>query len=174
MVLPVLLASGDGFNPFEFAPGAAFWTWAIFLGALPFMWKFVFGPITKALAERDDKVESSIKAADEARRRAEEQVAAAKVELERARADAKRMVDEAMARAEMQAQDERAKAKEETDRLLKKAREDIAAERQKALTDIRREVVDLTIQSTGRLLRRDVDDAAHRKVVQAFLEGAGN
>lgn len=168
------LASGEGFNPFEFVPGATFWTWVIFLGSLPFMWKFVFGPITKALSDRDAKVENAIKAADSARAAAETQVAAAKAELEKARADAKRMVDEASARAERQAQDALARAKDEADRQLKKAREDIAAEKQRALGEIRKEVVDLTMRSTAKLLRRDVDDAAHRKVVQDFLASTEN
>lgn len=171
---PLLLASGDGFNPFEFVPGATFWTWVIFLGSLVPMWKFVFGPITKALADRDAKVENAITAADEARRKAEEQVTAAKGELERARSDAKRMVDEATARAERQAQDALARAKDEADRQLRKAREEIAAEKQKALAEIRKEVVDLTIQSTGRLLRRDVNDDAHKKVVSDFLRSLHN
>jgi F-type H+-transporting ATPase subunit b len=168
------LASGDGFNPFEFVPGATFWTWVIFLGSLWPIWKFVFGPITKALAERDAKVENAILAADQARHKAEEQVAAAKMELERARADAKRMVDDATARAERQAQDALAKAKDEADRQLRKARDEIAAEKNKALAEIRKEVVDLTIQSTGRLLRREVNDDAHKKVVADFLKSLPN
>lgn len=174
MSAPLLLAAGDGFSPFEFVPGATFWTWVIFLGSLVPMWKFVFGPITKALADRDAKVENAIAAADEARRRAEEQVAAAKAELDRARSDAKRMVDDATARAERQAQDALARAKEEADRQLRKARDEIAAEKQKALAELRQEVVHLTIQSTGRLLRRDVDDDAHKKVVSDFLRSLPN
>lgn len=170
---PLLLAS-DGFNPFEFVPGATFWTWVIFLGSLLPMWKFVFGPITKALADRDAKVENAIAAADTARRQADEQMAAAKTELERARNDAKRMVDEATARAERQAQDALAKAKDDADRQLRRARDEIAAEKQKALAEIRNEVVDLTIQSTGRLLRREVNDDAHRQVVTDFLRTLPN
>lgn len=169
-----LLLASEGFNPFQFVPGATFWTWVIFLGSLPFMWKFVFGPITKALAARDAKVDDAIAAADRARQQAEEQVAAAKRELDRARADAKRMVDDATARAERQAQDALARAKDEADRQLRRARDEIAAEKDKALADIRKEVVDLTIQSTGRLLRREVDDDAHKKVVADFLRTLPN
>jgi len=174
MAPALVLAASDGFNPFEFVPGATFWTWVIFLGSLVPMWKFVFGPITKALADRDAKVESAIAAADEARRAAEAQVVSAKAELDRARADAKRMVDDATARAERQAQDALARAKDEADRQLRRARDEIAAEKQKALAEIRQEVVDLTIKSTGRLLRRDVDDDTHKKVVADFLRSLPN
>lgn len=49
------------------------WTWIAFLVALPLMWKFVYGPITSALEDRDRKVDDAIKAAESARKQAEEQ-----------------------------------------------------------------------------------------------------
>lgn len=164
-------AEGGGFNPFEFAPGAAIWTWIAFLLALPLMWKFVYGPITKALADRDLKLEDAIRSAEEARRKAEEQVAAARKELDAARVESQRMVQEAVARAERQGQESLREAKNEADRQLRRARETIEAEKQKALVEIRKEVVDLSIASAKRILGREVDDAAQRKMVQEFLTG---
>lgn len=168
------LAEGEGgFNPLEFTPGAAFWTVVIFALALVPMWKFVFGPITKALDERDRKVDDAIAAAEKARREAEEQVAVTKSELEKARREAREMVAEATARAEKQAAEELAKAKAEADRQIKQATADIDAMRRRALEDIRREVVDLSIASAGQILQRDVDDAAHRQFVDQFVQKAG-
>ena len=168
-----LLAEGGGFNPFEFTEGATFWTWVIFLLSLPVMWKFVFGPITKNLSERDQQVIDAAKAAEQARLEAEKAVAAARQELEQARAEGKRMVHEATARAERQAQEAQAQARAEAERQLQKVREDIEAEKRRALVEIRREVVDLAIASAGRILERDVDDDAHRKLVGGFLEDMG-
>ena len=48
----------------NFAPGAVLWTWIAFFVALPVMWKMVYGPITRALEDRDQKVEDSIAAAE--------------------------------------------------------------------------------------------------------------
>ena len=57
MVLPLVAtvagsaaaaSEGGGFNPLDFGfAGTTFWTWVIFLLALPVMWKFVFGPIER-------------------------------------------------------------------------------------------------------------------------------
>lgn len=160
-----------GFNPFEFAPGATIWTWVIFLLSLPVMWKFVFGPITSALADRDQQVVDAAKAAEDAKRDAEQAVAAAQTELEQARAEGKRMVSEAVARAERQGQEERAKAKAEAQQQLEKAREEIDAEKRRALLEIRKEVVELAIQSAGQILHRDVDDEVHRNFVGEFVKG---
>ena len=98
-------AEGGGFNLFQWQPGAAIWSIVIFLLALPLMIKFVFGPITRALDERDKKVEAAAAAAEDARRAAEEAVANAASEREEARAEARQMVQAAQARAERQAQE---------------------------------------------------------------------
>ena len=163
------VAEGGGLDPLQFVGGAAFWTWVIFLGALPLMWKFVFGPITKALAERDQRVVEAARAAEEARRQAEEAVANARAEREQARAEARRLVQEATERAERQAQEAIRQARTEAERQLEAAREDIENEKRRALLEIRQEVVELTIASAERILRRDLDDEAHRRMVQEFL-----
>ena len=45
--------------------------------------------------------------------------------------------------------------------------------KQSALEEIRREVVDLSIQAAGHILRTDLDDAGHRKMVEEFVSSAG-
>ncbi|MCA8954909.1 MAG: F0F1 ATP synthase subunit B, partial [Planctomycetes bacterium] len=143
------LAEGGGFNLFEWKPGVIFWTLLIFGLSLPLMIKFVFGPIVRALDERDKKVEQAAVAAEEARKAAEAAVAQAQAEREEARAEARKMVQDAQARAEAQAQEAVAAAKAEADRQIAKARQDIEAAKRRALMEIRQEVVDLTIASTG-------------------------
>jgi F-type H+-transporting ATPase subunit b len=170
----VLAASeGGGFNPFEFVPGAAVWTWIIFLAALPLLWKLIFKPITQALDARDQRVEDAIKAADEARARTEEAMRASKAELDTARAEARRMVEEAIGRAQRQGQEALVAARAEAQREREKAREEIDAEKRKALLEIRGEVVKLTMLATSRLLQRQVDDEAQRRLVGEFLETVG-
>lgn len=157
----------------DFAPGATIWTILAFLLALPVMCKFVYGPITKALEERDKKVEDAIVAAEVARKEAEAQMQKAKAELQEAQANAKRMVEEALARAERQAAEAVRIADEKAKAELQKARETIAAEKRQALLEIRQEVVNLTIAATGQLLQHKVDDAQNRRLVEQFVAAAG-
>lgn len=156
----------------EFAPGATIWTLIVFFVALPVMWKFVYGPITNALEERDQKVEDSILAADKARKDAEAQMAQAKAELQKAQENAKRMVEEAMARAEKQAAEAVRVADERAKQELQKARDTIAAEKRQALQEIKALAVDLTISAAGKLLRHEVDAQKNRPLVQQFVAAA--
>lgn len=153
----------------EFAPGAMIWTFIAFFVGLALMWKFVYGPITRALEDRDQKVEDAIKAAEQARREAEAQMQQAKAELHEAQANSKRMVEEAMARAERQAAEAVREADERAKAELQKARETIAAEKSKAVQEIRALAVDLTIAAAGKLLQQEVDAQKNRPLVEKFV-----
>ena len=168
-LVPFFEENEKAFNPFEWTPGVAIWTLIIFGLSVPLMIKFVFGPITRALEERDQKVERAAAAAEEARERAEAAVAKAQEELERSRSEARQRVQEAVQHAERKAQEEVQKARAEIERERQKASEDIEAAKRRALLEIRHEVVDLTIASAGRILEQDVDDEAHRKRIDEFL-----
>ena len=171
-----LIAGGDEPRPLgallDFAPGAMIWTLVAFVVGLLAMWKFVYGPITKALEDRDQKVEDSILAAEKARKDAEAQMAQAKAELQKAQENAKRMVEDAMSRAERQAAEAVRLADERAKQELQKARDTIAAEKRQALQEIKALAVDLTIQAAGKLLRQEVDAQKNKPLVQQFVAAA--
>jgi F-type H+-transporting ATPase subunit b len=173
---PLLPSEGGDPRPLsallEFAPGAMIWTFLAFGVGLIFMWKLVYGPITAALEDRDNKVEDAIKAAEVARREAEEQMTQAKAELAEAQASAKRMVEEAMGRAERQAAEAVREADERAKAELQKARETIEAEKRQAVQEIRAIAVDLTISATSKLLGQEVDAAKNKPLVEQFVSGA--
>lgn len=165
----LVLAEG-GFSPFaEFTPGVIFWTLLIFVLSLPLMIKFVFGPIVKNLDERDRKVEEAAQMAEAAKEAAQKAVADAELARQEAMAEARQAKEAAMARVEREVAEERAAAKAELDREREKVRSEIDAAKRKALMEIRQEVVGLTISSTSKLLQKDVDDDAHRRMVTDFI-----
>ena len=173
--IPFLLRSEDGKGLgalLDFIPGATIWTWIAFLVALPVMWKMIYGPITKALEDRDRKVEDAI-AAEVARQQAEQQMALAKAELDKARSDSKRMVEEAVARAERQAAEAQRVAEERMKTQQAKALAEIDAQKRAAVQEIRQQAVDLTIAATRKLLQQDVNDEAHRRMVRDFVATVG-
>ncbi len=174
-LIPVFVAS-DEVRPLgallDFQGGAVIWSWIAFLVGLVFMWKFVYGPITKALEERDQKVEDSIKAAEVAQKEAEAQMADAKAELEKAQAESRRLVEQATQNAERQAAEATRAAEEKAKAELQKARDAIAAEKRSAIQEIRSEAVALTMAATTKLLQTNVDNEQNRKLVSEFVSGA--
>ncbi len=177
LVLPALRLGGEGgheggFNPLTEQWGVLFWTWLIFLVSLPFMWKVVFGPIAKALKDRDQRAEDAIARAEEAKAAAERARSETEARLEEAREEARRQIQAARERAEAQHQELLAKAKEEAARERDRAADEIRAEKQRALAEIRDEVVDLTLTASAKLLGREIRDEDQKSFVQGFVREA--
>jgi F-type H+-transporting ATPase subunit b len=174
LATPRLLPSseGGGFNPIDFAAGGnLFWTVAIFLVSLFFIWKVVMGPVSKALEERDAKAERAIAAAEKASRDAAEARAKLEVTLGEAQASAARLVTEARAKAEARGHEIVEAAKGEAAQLVEGARKAIRAEQDKALAAIRSEVVELSLHAASKVLERNVGGEDDRRFVAQVVAG---
>ncbi|HEX6882536.1 MAG TPA: F0F1 ATP synthase subunit B [Planctomycetota bacterium] len=163
---------GGGFNPIDFATGGnLFWTLAIFLVSVPFIWGTVMGPVTRALEERDAKAERAIAAAEKASREAEEARARLEVTLGEAQASAARLVAEARSKAESRGHEIVEAAKSEAGLLLENARKAIRIEQDKAIAAIRNEVVNLSLAAASKVLDRKVDSETDRHFVTQLVAG---
>lgn len=170
-----LLAAGDGkFNPLDpNGAGNLIWTLLIFLLALPFMWKMVFGPISAALLERDSKANEAVNAAQAASEQAERSRAEVEVALGNANAEAKKIVAAATARAETRERDIVENAKKEAEAMITSARTSIEAERDKAVATIRGEVVDLSLKAATEVLGRKVDGEDDKRLAESIINASG-
>ena len=53
--------------------------------------------------------------------------------------------------------------------MLERARAEIQAERDRALLELRREAVELAVRGASKVLEKNLDDAANRKIVDDYL-----
>jgi F-type H+-transporting ATPase subunit b len=163
-------AEGGGFNPLDFTQlGILIWTWIIFLVALPFIWKVVMGPVTRALLERDEKAASAIAGAEAAKADAEKARVAVEASLAEARAEAAKTIEAARARGEVREREILGEAKAASEKLLEHARSEIRSEQAKAVAQIRAQVVDLSLAAAGKVLERKVDAADDRRLVESLV-----
>jgi F-type H+-transporting ATPase subunit b len=165
---------GGGFNPLDLAQGGGlFWTIVIFLVSLPFIWKMVMGPVTRALEARDEAASRAIQAAEAARSGAEQARAEVEAQLLQARTQASAILDEARARGETRQREIVDTAKKESQALLERARIEIRAEQDRAVSAIRKQVVELSLGAAGAVLRRKVDGADDRRLAEELVANAG-
>ena len=173
--LPLLVVEGAKFDVFDQNGAGNFvWTFVIFFIAAPLMWKFVFGPITGALIERDTKASEAIHAAEAASAAAEHSRAEVEVALGNAKADAKKMLDAATSRAETRERDIVDNAKKEAEAMIVSARHQIDAEREKAIAQIRDEVVNLTLNAATQVLGRTVGGEDDTRMVEDIVSASGS
>jgi len=157
---------GGGFNPFDpSGMGGILWTWVIFLAALLPIWKFVMGPITRALTERDDLARKAIADAKAASEEAEKARAEVEVSLGEARAEAAQFLAEARERAGVREREIVDEAQARAHEMVESARRTIQAEQAKALAAIRDEVVEISMAGASKVLSRNVGSEDDRRLV---------
>ena len=130
---------------------------------------FAWGPLTRILEERRERIAQGLRDAEQARRDRE----SAEQERLATLADARREANEILARAQKVAQESReadiAATRSELEAMRKRATADIEAEKHRAIADLRTEVADLALAAAGKVVGESMTDERQRRLVSEFL-----
>ena len=149
--------------------GLMVWTIVVFLISLFILRKWVFPLIGEALDKRAKTIEGDIDSAAELRVQADKVLEEYRERLKEARAQSEEIVGRARQTAEAHEQEARERGQEILAEAAKRAERDIDAATKRALDDIRREVADLTIMATEKVVRKTLNDADQRRLVEDAL-----
>jgi F-type H+-transporting ATPase subunit b len=166
--LTIPLASGGSFL---ITPnvGIMIWTIVVFVISLSILRKWVFPLIGEALDKRAKTIEGEIDAAAELRQAADKVLEEYRERLKEARAQSEEIVQRARQTAESHEHEARDRGQEILAEAAKRAERDIDAATKRALDDIRREVANLTIMATEKVVRKTLDDSDQRRLVEEAL-----
>jgi F-type H+-transporting ATPase subunit b len=146
------------------------WHLVNFVVLIALLTRFLYRPVVGMLDERTRRIQESLEAADRARA----DVAQADREREELLASTRREIGEMMAQAQTVAEriqsEARTTAQQEAQRIVETARQEAEAERAQAMAELRREVASLAVMAAERIIRRDLDEQAHRQLVEEFLD----
>lgn len=135
-----------------------------------FSYKYVWPPLVNAIDERQKKIADGLAAADRARRELADADVRVADEIKKARVEATGIAD---------------RAQKQANELIDKAKQDAIAEglRQKALADdeiaglslkareaLRAEVALLAVKGAEQILKREIDPARHRDLLEALAK----
>jgi len=151
-----------------------FWTPLIFLASLPFLWKFVFGPICKALESREDEARNAAAAAEAAKVETERLKSAIQDDLEAARREAAKQVAEAKSRAAEREKELMAAAKDEAEKERSRAKAEIDQALGQAREVLRREAVELGLGVAEQVISREFSDSDQQRLIADFEQQVGN
>jgi F-type H+-transporting ATPase subunit b len=149
--------------------GLMIWTIVVFVISLFILRKWVFPLIGEALDKRAKTIEGEIDSAAELRQEADKVLEEYRERLKEARAQSEEIVQRARQTAEGHEHEARERGQEILAEAAKRAERDIDAATKRALDDIRREVADLTIMATEKVVRKTLDDADQRRLVEEAL-----
>jgi F-type H+-transporting ATPase subunit b len=139
--------------------GLLFWMTLIFGIVFFVLAKFGFPLITDMVKKRSDRIETSLRQAEEADRQLKEMAAEHKRMLEEARKEQARILNEAAAAGEKLVQEAKEQAKAQTAAMIEQAREEIRIEQETARRKLADEVTGLAIDVAEKLVRGHLSSA---------------
>lgn len=135
--------------------------------------KFLYKPVKKMLATRDNAIQSDYDAAKEAKDKALADMAAYEEKLSGAKAEADSVIKSAVNVANAREKEIIAEAKLKAEGIVRQAENDAALERKKAEEGIRKEIVEVSSILTEKMLEREVSKADHQHFIDSFIESIG-
>jgi F-type H+-transporting ATPase subunit b len=139
------------------------------LGMLVILRLVAFKPIVGMLEQRRSRIAEGINNA----RKADEALASAEADrkkiLDEARVEAQQLVAEAHARASELETQMKADAQAEARRILEQAQADAASERDRTLSEMREQIISLSMAAANHLVYSGLDEKSQRAEVEKFF-----
>lgn len=137
--------------------------------------RFLYEPVFNMMDQRREKIANSLKDAERASSAASDAEAERASILEEARREAQEVRAQATRDAEKIAQDVRSRAEQEANDIHAKALDDAQSVADNALADVNKQVADLAIQATEKLLGRELENKTEqRRFVTEFIKQGGS
>ncbi len=149
--------------------GTIFWTVVTFVLLVWLLRRFAWGPLLGAIDAREQAIRSSL---DQARAQREEADGLLKQQrglLAEARRERALAVEQGRGDAEKVKAEIMEEAKRQRELLLKQSEAQLATGLRQARAELKSEAADLVILAAQKLLTKNLDPAAHRKLVEEYL-----
>lgn len=144
-----------------------------FLLLLFCMYFLMYKPLKKTMELRHNKIKGDIETAEELKADADQMKAEISAELAKSRETAQEIIARAQKTADVQKDEIIAAAKVEAQKMIEKANAEIKEEKEKVINEIRDEAATLAIFAASKLIDQNLDDEAHKKLVDKYIEEAG-
>ena len=146
--------------------GLLLWTIVTFMVLLLVLrWK-AWGPLMSAMDARAKKIVESLEKAEQVTSDAEKQAEKNEAILNEARKEAQDIVSKAREAGDKLKNKLEADGKSQHDSLLEKAKEQINAEKQKALNEIKTTVVDVALEASEKVIKRNLNNEDNKKMIE--------
>ncbi|HEY3213898.1 MAG TPA: F0F1 ATP synthase subunit B [Actinomycetota bacterium] len=168
MLLAAEAEKDPSFTDLNFA--TALWAWVAFGVTFLILKKIAWPSIAASMEARELRIAEGLKKAEEAEARARELVEKQEQILEEARKEGQKFIAEARAAAENVKNDMLSATQQEIAEQRERAKKEIGLEVARAIDELKRATVELTLEASARLLKRELRDEDHRRLAREVVE----
>lgn len=136
--------------------------------------KFLFKPVRKVIQTRKEQIDAEYAKAEEATKKARANQEQWEATLATANDKADEILNTARTNATRRSDALLNLAKEKADIIVRRAKEDAALEERKAKEMIKRDLADVSVLLTEKMLDREINADDHRNLIDSFIETIGD
>jgi len=146
-------------------PGLFIWTIVTFLVLVTLLAKFAWGPLLKALDQRQAAIRKSLDDAQQAKQELEKLQQQSEKIIRDARVEADAIISRSRGDGERLREEIKQKARAEADTIVKSAERQIQLETGRALQQIRREAADLSVLIASKIIQRNLSREDNERLI---------
>lgn len=135
--------------------------------------KFLFKPVKAAMNKRQAAIDKQFDDAAKAKREADEKRAAWESKMAGANEEAQSIIASAEKSAEKRGEQIILNAKAKAGDTMRNAEADAELSRRRAEEDIKKEIVDVSVALTGKMLEKEISEGDHRRLIDSFIREIG-
>lgn len=151
-------------------PATAVWVWVAFIATFLILRKVAWPALMNTMEARELRIAEGLKKAEEAEARARELAEKQEQLLEEARQEAQKFLAEARAAAENVKNEMLGATQAEIEAQRERAKREISLEVARAIDELKQATVELTLEASARLLKRELRDEDHRRLAREVVE----
>lgn len=149
---------------------SAVWNLVMFLVLFAILAKFVWPRILEALRTREERLQSDLASAEQARAEAQQALEQYRQQLGEAQQEARQMIDQARQDAEQLRGKMLADAEAELKQIRQRATEDIELAKRQAVQELYTTSAELATQVAEKILQRQINEQDTQRLVEQSLE----
>lgn len=156
------------------SPGLFIWSIIVFGVVFFILSKFAFPAIIDALKEREEGINNAIASAEAQNKKAQEILAESQAKLDNAQKEIQSILANGKTQAEKIIQNATEEANAIKNQKVEEAKKEIERSKELAMGEIRKEVADLVIMATEKILEEKLDASQHKSLIEKYISNLNN
>ena len=150
-------------------PGILIWTLITFFIVLGILkWK-AWGPLMKALDDREKRISDALSAADKAKEEAQKVSSDYEKMIAKAESEKQEILSRAKQDADKLREKKEAEAESKCNDMLDKANKEIEGEKAKALKEIKSVAVNLSVEVASKIIKKNLDTDDNKRIAEETI-----
>ena len=129
------------------------------------LWFLILKPLTKKMAERQDKIEDSLKNAEKVEENLRKSEQSYQSKIDDAKAEAAKIMEKSQTEAKELGDKMKNKSKEEIELLITQAKKNIQIEKEEMLAEIKVKAGELVVAAMEKVLDEKIDDGKDKEMI---------